>query len=815
MPKIKFENGVVVNVEGNPTQADIDEIAQNIGIGTDRTQGVFGGQGALAKGFSNIKESIKRSGEDLDKTLNTQGVSTPVKTIKASSGIAKGILEPLFEAAVMTPARVGGELIEKGTGYDINEAIAQNTQKLVEKGLNTQTAQKVMEGYQKLEEKDPESAMALRSLLDIGEVASYGGGGAVGKKTLQSTARGIKTGAETVAGGVKRATTPFTEKVAQLGGKGVSRAEEGLGKTKELFGKTEVLPEEAKKAFKENLLEQIEGKKTSIKKLDKTRSDIIDTIASDPRYHPEIDVENKTFNVAKATQNLQSDIQNYSRQLGDLFSKVDEAYGGYSVKDIAQKIKDKVLTEKNRSKLTLLGGQEGSFVKQTAKLLEDISKSYGDAVPRQELWKLRQGIDKAINSISDTQLAKSLRQDVRKAFAEALETSIPGDQKEMVKRAMGEMQKIIEANSYMDDVLKGFKIQGGRLTDIIRDQTATQTGALTGGLAGGIFGGPVGALGGFVASKKIGEFLAKNTLLNASQRKAIQNLVRETPEVFDDIKEYLKQFGKKGGLKDQMEGLKKRINGEVKGLNNLFEKKELPSPKTKPDNIVKSKGKEFRYHVTSEKSLDKIKKEGLKPSRGQYGKGVYFAPNEKQTGGYGNLEEIMVRIDKKKLPKDYDEFPEQGWTENNVPAKYLEYKKVGEGNDKWKPLKNDNNKTQSNIKDEISKAKAEGKSFEEFVSSGEPGKIQTTSVLDLLETKIKKPNLEQIRFARETVDDLKQDINTKESAVKMVKDLGYDEYAEYLGFLADNNTSFKMGEQTKSQLKKLWDKTKNKKNMEK
>jgi hypothetical protein len=571
MPKIKFENGVVVNVEGNPTQQDIEEIASKIGVqNPNRTQGIFGGEGALAKGIQNIGQSIKRSGEDLDKTLSTEGVSAPVKTIKASTGIAKGILEPLFETAVMTPARIGGELIEKGTGYDINEAVAQGTQNLVQKGMNTKTAQKVMEGYQKLEEKDPESAMALRSLLDIGEVAGYGVGAGTAKKGVESTFKtalqGLGKAGEGIERGIK-ATTPFTEKIAQIGKRGVSEAEQksksGFDEALGLLGKKPTTPDEAKKVFKENLLEQIEGKKTSITKLDKTKSDVIDTIASDTRYHPEIDVENKTFNVAKATQNLQSDIQSYAQQLDELFSNVDQNFGGYDVKSIAQKIKDKVLTEKNRSKLTLLGGQESSFIKDTAKLLDNIGKSYGKEVPRQEIWRLRQGIDKAINSISDNQLAKSLRQDVRKAFAEALETSIPGDQKQMVKRAMEEMQKIIEANSYMDDVLKGFKIQGGRLTDIIRNQTATQTGALTGGLAGGIFGGPVGALGGFVASKKIGEFLAKNTLLNASQRKAIQNLVKETPEVFDDIKEYLKNFEKKNG--NQIESPKKTE------LNNLLQ----------------------------------------------------------------------------------------------------------------------------------------------------------------------------------------------------------------------------------------------------
>jgi hypothetical protein len=177
-------------------------------------------------------------------------------------------------------------------------------------------------------------------------------------------------------------------------------------------------------------------------------------------------------------------------------------------------------------------------------------------VPRSEIWRLRQTIDKAINSMSDNQVAKSLRQDVRKAFAESLESSLPGDQKDLVKRAMGEVQKIIEAEKYTNDVLKGFKIQGGKMTDLVRNAVSAEVGKSVGigTVGGGIVGGLPGAAAGFYVSKKLGEWLAKNTLLNAAQRNAIIKVVKENPEVFDDMKKYLEELGKEG-QKSLKEGL--------------------------------------------------------------------------------------------------------------------------------------------------------------------------------------------------------------------------------------------------------------------
>lgn len=544
MPKIKFENGVVVNVEGNPTQADIEEIASQMGIKKAETPG--GVTGAFKRGWQGLKEDLNKRVDNTGQAMNANQSGASKALQVAGQGF--GTIGDVIGAGVTTAASAL-------TPDDAEQAIKTKFTEGVKKIMETNTAKSTMDKYSKFKEENPELAGNIEAIGNIGDafLNAVGVGAAekgvkqIGKaalKTAGKTAEDIAMAGEKVA--KSEAVTKASDLFKQAG-----------TKVGEFVGKTEVGSEEAKQAFKENLLQQIEGKSSSLKKLDKTRSDVIDTIASDPRYHPEIDAENKTFNVANASKNLSQDRQKYTDQLADLFNKVDEKFGGYDTNAIIQKVSENVLGKNNTAKLVALGGKDSAFVKETQKLLSNIGKVYGEKVPRSEIWKLRQTIDKAINGMSDNQVAKSLRQDVRKAFAQSLETSLPGDTKDIVKRTMGEMQKIIEAENYTNDVLKGFKIQGGKMTDLIRNAVGTEIGKSVGVGGGAILGGLPGAAAGFVASKKLGEWLAKNTLLNASQRNAILKVVKETPEVFDDMKAYLESLNKEGGTKSLKEGLKK------------------------------------------------------------------------------------------------------------------------------------------------------------------------------------------------------------------------------------------------------------------
>ena len=544
MPKIKFENGVVVNVEGNPTQADIEEIASQMGVKKAETPG--GVSGAFKRGWSGLKEDLNKRTEKAGEAMAAQQSGASKALQVAGQGF--GTIGDVIGAGITTTASAL-------TPDEPEQAIKTKFTEGVKKIMETQTVKGKMEKYSKFKEENPELAGNIEAVGNIADAflnavgvgASTKGAKQIGKATLKTGAKAIE---DVAMAGEKVAKSEAVTKASDIFKQAVTKAGE-------FTGATEVGLEEAKKAFKENLLQQIEGKSSSLKKLDKTRSDVIDTIASNPKYHPEIDAENKTFNVASASRNMAQDRQSYVDQLADLFNKVDDKFGGYDTNAIIQKVSENVLGKNNTAKLVALGGKDSSFVKETQKLLSNISKVYGEKVPRSEIWKLRQTIDKAINSMSDNQVAKSLRQDVRKAFAQSLETSLPGDTKDIVKRTMGEMQKIIEAENYTNDVLKGFKIQGGKMTDLVRNAVSTEVGKAVGIGGGGALLGIPGAALGFAASKKVGEWLAKNTLLNASQRNAILKVVKETPEVFDDMKAYLESLNKEGGTKSLKEGLKK------------------------------------------------------------------------------------------------------------------------------------------------------------------------------------------------------------------------------------------------------------------
>jgi hypothetical protein len=542
MAKIRFENGTVVNFEGVPTQKDIDEIASKVGA-QQPAETPGGVVGALKNGWQGLKESLNKRVDNTGAAMNAnQSVASKALQV---AGQGFGTIGDVVGAGITTAASAI-------TPDSIEQPIKEGFTAGVKKIMGTETAQSAMKTYDQFKKDHPELAGNLEAVANIADAALMATGvGEAEKGAEQVVKQGIKTGAK-VAAGAGEKIAGLTEKVADITKKVGTKAGE-------FTGSTEVDAEVAKKAFKENLLQQIEGKSSSIKKLDKTRSDVIDTIASDPRYHPTIDAENKTFNVSNASKNLAQDRQSYVDQLANLFGKVDEKFGGYDTNSIIQKVSENVLGKNNTAKLVAIGGKDSSFVKETQQLLGNIKKVYGEKVPRNEIWKLRQTIDKAINSMSDNQVAKSLRQDVRKAFAQSLETSLPGDTKDIVKRTMGEMQKVIEAENYTNDVLKGFKIQGGKMTDLIRNAVGAEVGKSVGvgTLGGGILGGVPGAAAGFVASKKIGEWLAKNTLLNASQKNAILKVVKETPEVFDDMKKYIDSLSKESGTKSLKEGILK------------------------------------------------------------------------------------------------------------------------------------------------------------------------------------------------------------------------------------------------------------------
>ncbi len=184
-----------------------------------------GGSGiinAVKTGFSNIKKGIQDTGNEIADTGVFSGVTgygpanvnPMVQTAKVATAGIKGIIKPITEVAVATPLRIAGGAVQDVTGINVNEATSQAIQKLVQKGVDTQTAQKAIQGYENLKQSDPEAAMALSAVLDIGDIA----GNVVGLGAGTAAEKAIAKQVGNVTGKALETTGKIAGKTGELAG---------------------------------------------------------------------------------------------------------------------------------------------------------------------------------------------------------------------------------------------------------------------------------------------------------------------------------------------------------------------------------------------------------------------------------------------------------------------------------------------------------------------------------------------------------------------------------------------------------------------
>jgi len=118
----------------------------------------------------------------------------------------------------------------------------------------------------------------------------------------------------------------------------------------------------------------------------------------------------------------------------------------------------------------------------------------------------------------------------------------------------------------------------------------------------------------------------------------------------------------------------KSLYEQVTGKKPEDFKKSLPKASEGLKN--KTADSSYRYHETSPRNLESIIKNGIKPNRGQFGKGVYFSPEIGRGEAAG--EGLILRIKKDKIGS-YNEFIEtktgridEGWSGEVVPPENLE-----------------------------------------------------------------------------------------------------------------------------------------------
>lgn len=193
---------------------------------------------------------------------------------------------------------------------------------------------------------------------------------------------------------------------------------------------------------------------------------------------------------------------------------------------------------------------------------------------------------------------------------------------------------------------------GAYFGDILRG------GAVIGGVSGGVAGLPLA----------VGAILTSPSVLVPLLQKYAQMKVKMSK-------------GEVGGITGKIKnGIKLKIS-EAKKVSNFLQQlkpneveeiaKNVQSFAAK-ENIIQKGKNDYIYHTTSIKNLESIRGKGLLPSRGQFGKGVYFAPSIAETGGYGSPEGMLLRTKKSNLKK-FDDLGDQIYVEKNVEPYLLDF----------------------------------------------------------------------------------------------------------------------------------------------
>jgi hypothetical protein len=490
---------------------DTDPQTQQEITGEKPTAGIWD---AIKKGGRNIVDNMKQSGDELYDTgvLNSfvkpvegsqaqrnSNVNPFIQGAKVATTLTKGVISPITELAISTPLRVGGELVENATGYDINEATAKGVQNLVQKGIETKTAQKAMEGWAKLKETDPESAMALSAILDIGQIASE----AIGLKGASVAKKGMINATETTGKLVSK-----TGKVAEKTGEYVAGQAYGFKpetvsniiKNPEMFTKKEMAKIDRDSIFnktKSAIDKRLEGLSETgkeyegIKKLD-TKANVSEKTITDLLGNRGIRVEDGKIKV-----DLQSDIQLSpadAKGLEEVLSLIrgKENLTAKEVLNLRTRLSNLSKFGEGKTDASKLVAREirkeiDNIAKKEIPGLADLDAKF--APERQLLSKIKKTIFNADGTIKDNAVSKI--------------ATLTGKGKE---KALERMEKIIPGLKEDLNILKSIEdieySKGQKVGTYMR----TGLGVGTGAVAGGPLGAIVGAI---VTSPQVGVSLLR------------------------------------------------------------------------------------------------------------------------------------------------------------------------------------------------------------------------------------------------------------------------------------------------------------------
>lgn len=172
MAKIRFENGVVVNFNGNPTPQDIEEVAQKLGISKKKSS--FG---------QDIKESFKSRTDKLSEGYlrQQQGKQSVGESILQTVGQGAGLIgDVAFSGVSRLASAITPDAIEK--------PVVEAGKKLITKAVSTPLVSGAVSKYQKFAEEQPRAASNIGAVGNIASMIPVGKAGSVAGKVVGKTA---------------------------------------------------------------------------------------------------------------------------------------------------------------------------------------------------------------------------------------------------------------------------------------------------------------------------------------------------------------------------------------------------------------------------------------------------------------------------------------------------------------------------------------------------------------------------------------------------------------------------------------------------
>lgn len=471
--------------------------------------------------LGNIKEGFNEVGDAYNQEMKLGEGLKNQKLNAVEAGLGKALQQPLNVAGQLA----GGfwDLAFKAAMSVVPEEIKKQGEQAISNFVaNNESAQKVLQGLNTFQKENPDLARALENTLNVLPV----------KPATKVASKGIELGEQ----GIKKTVQSVDDLI-----RGVSDLTTETGG--KLTAKLTPSTEKAVQNTYDGIMKQVENKSSLLKDFTKregTGKDPIRVIAENPDYMIGINPEAKTFDVVNSVSNLSRDIKEYSAIRDNLLKTADESFGHLNTNEVINSVLNKVSSKSYKQYL-----DEGEkAVKQVINKLKSLKKFNPETISREELNNIRKSLDETINTFTNTKLQDKLRLDVRTAFKESLENSIPDNT--LLKELNGKIGDLIDTSDFLTKKLAGSKVKGGGLTDLAIKTAGSQTGSVIGAGAGGILGGIPGAVAGYTVSDFLSKTLIKNAINNPFDRKVLQRLIQEEPEIITKVNAFIQELKNQG-----------------------------------------------------------------------------------------------------------------------------------------------------------------------------------------------------------------------------------------------------------------------------